>query len=185
MRRGRLSRQLACVAVAALACIALAAPGAARAPRAAQTTLSGTLVFPPAPVRKVCRGQRAGTKAKPLMRLSCGATGTYRGRPARAGANYYWTWTLPIDNTGTTKALGPEVGRIGLNFGGGKIVYLSTQGAEKPRGATAGRTTGTWVVSGGTGTYASASGNGTYVFDTKIVSSRLTVMKLVVKGSIS
>ena len=147
--------------------------------------MSGTLTLRPASVQKVCKGTRGGTTAKPLVRLSCGATGVFTGLPARAGANYYWKWTLPISNTGTTKALGPEVGRIGLNFGAGKIVYLSTQGAETPRGGTAARTTGTWVVSGGTGIYAGASGKGTYVFDTKLVGSRFTVMKLVVKGSIS
>jgi hypothetical protein len=176
---------LACVVVAVLACIALAAPGAARAPSAVAKTVSGTITLPPASVQQVCKGTRAGTIAKPLVRLSCGATGVFTGLPARAGANYYWKWTLPISNTGTTKALGPEVGRIGLNFGAGRIVYLSTQGAETPRGRTAARTTGTWVVSGGTGIYAGASGKGTYVFDTKLVGSRFTVMKLVVKGSIA
>ena len=119
------------------------------------------------------------------MRLSCNATGVFAGSPARAGANYYWKWTLPVTNTGTRQALGPEVGRIGLNFGAGKIVYLSTQGVEKPRGASAGRTTGTWVASGGTGIYAGASGKGTYVFDTRTAGSRFTVLKLVVKGTIS
>ena len=107
------ARQLACVVVAVLACIALAAPGAARAPSAAATTVSGTLTLRPASVQQVCKGTRGGTVAKPLVRLSCGATGVFTRLPARAGANYYWKWTLPISNTGSTKALGPEVGRSG------------------------------------------------------------------------
>jgi hypothetical protein len=176
--------QVALTVVAAAASVGFAAPGAAHAPAAA-TVVSGTLVLPAASVQRVCRGTRAGTKTKPLVRLSCGATGVFAGQPARAGANYYWNWTLPISNAGTTKALGPEAGRIGLNFGAGKIVYLSTQGTEKPRGATAGRTTGRWVVSGGTGIYAGASGKGTYVFDTKTAGTRFTVLKLALKGTIS
>jgi len=175
---------VALTVVATVACVALAAPGAAHAPAAA-TIVSGTLVLPAASVQQVCRGTRAGTKTKPFVRLSCGATGLFAGQPARAGANYYWKWTLPISDTGRTEALGPEVGRIGLNFGAGKIVYLSTQGMEKPRGATAGRTIGTWVVSGGTGIYAGTSGKGTYVFDTKTAGTRFTVLKLAVKGTIS
>jgi hypothetical protein len=39
-------------------------------------------------------------------------------------------------------------------------------------------------VSGGTGSYAGASGKGTYVFDTRIASSRFTVMKLAVRDDI-
>ena len=179
-----LSSRLAVALVTVSVFVVVAAPGGARAPRAT-TALSGTLAFRLAPVLQVCKSAAAGTRTKPLVRLSCGVSGTFSGRPARAGANYYWVWTVPISITGTMQAFGPEVGRIGLNFGAGKIVYLSTQGAQKPRGANAGRTTGTWVVSGGTGIYAGASGKGTYVFDTKTASSRFTVLKLAVKGTIS
>jgi hypothetical protein len=184
MRRARFSRQLVLTVGTVVACVALAAPGAAHAP-AATISLSGLLTFPTAPVEQVCKGTRAGTKTKLLVRLSCGVTGVFAGKPARAGANYYWKWTLPVSNTGTTKALGPEVGRIGLNFGAGKIVYLSTQGTENPRGTGAARTTGTWVVSGGTGVYAGASGKGTYVFDTRTVGTQFSVMKVALKGTIS
>ena len=64
-------------------------------------------------------------------------------------------------------------------------MYLTTKGAEKPRGTTAARTTGTWTVQKGEGTYAGATGKGTYVFDTKIVQNRFTLMKMTLNGSIS
>ena len=175
---------MACVG--AVAAVTAGGSSSAEA-RATQTTavVKGTLKLGVNTVPKLCRAARAGTAAKPRVRISCGAVGVFEGQPARAGANYFWTWTLPIGADGKTKANGPEKGRIGLNFGGGAIVYLATKGAEKPRGTTAARTTGTWTVQKGQGAYAGATGKGTYVFDTRIVQNRFTLMKMTLDGSIS
>ena len=185
MATARISRKPMWASLAAaFVAAALAAPADAPGSETART-VKGTLVLGLNTVQKLCRASQAGTAAKPAARISCGATGVYTGQPARAGANYYWTWVLPIGSDGKTKANGPETGRIGLNFGGGAIVYLTTNGAEKPRGTTTARTTGTWTVKNGTGSYAGAPGKGTYTFDTKIVAGSFSVMKITLNGSIS
>lgn len=178
--RARWWASVACVGVIA----ATTAPGAT--PRAeASAAVKGTLTLGLGNVQKLCKAARAGTAALPKVRISCGAVGVFKGLPATAGANYYWTWVLPIGADGKTKANGPETGRIGLNFGGGAIVYLTTKGLEKPRGTTAARTTGTWVVQKGEGSYKGATGKGTYVFDTRIVGPAFKLMRITLTGAIN
>ena len=92
---------------------------------------------------------------------------------------------------GKTTGKGPEAGKLGLNFGGGDIVYLATKGMQLPVGkSTAGKsqakTTGTWTVtSGGSGRYKSVRGSGAYTFSTTLEGgSSFTVAKLTLQGTI-
>jgi len=173
------------LALAVALAVVLALPAAA-----AVRTLSGTVTLAGFVLQQRCGAKQGGTKAKPKLIVTCSQIGAFQGKPARAGVSYAWTWTLPVLANGRTSANGPEKGRLGLNFGGGNIVYVATTGAQRSVGKSTpaksqAKTTGTWkVTSGGTGQYKGARGSGTYTFNTTLQSSRFTVAKLVLRGTI-
>jgi hypothetical protein len=176
------------VAPFALAVVLAFLPAAAGQPAA--TPLNGTVVLATFDLQQRCGAKPGGTAAKKVLVVSCSQTGYFDGKPARAGVSYAWRWSLEVGANNRTTGRGPETGKLGLNFGGGNIVYFATKGTQVPVGkATAARsqakTTGTWTVtSGGTGAYKNARGSGTYTFSTTFVGGRtFTTAKLTLKGT--
>jgi hypothetical protein len=178
--------------VALVLAASLALPGAAGHARPGATPLIGIVTLATFDLTQRCGGKPGGTAAKKLLVVSCSQTGAFDGRPARAGVSYVWTWNLEVGANGKTTGKGPETGKLGLNFGGGDIVYLTTKGMQLPVGKSTAaksqaKTTGTWTVtSGGTGRYKSAHGSGTYTYSTTLQGSRFFASaKLTLKGAIS
>jgi hypothetical protein len=181
------SRSLLVVAAVAAA---LALPGAVSS-RTVATPLSGTVTLANFDLQQRCGGKQGGTAARKTLIVKCSQTGVFDGKPARAGVSYVWTWTLEVGANGRTSGKGPESGKLGLNFGGGDIVYLATKGMQLPVGKSTpaksqAKSTGTWTVtSGGTGRYKNAKGSGKYSFSTTLEGSRFfSLAKLALQGTI-
>jgi hypothetical protein len=182
--------RLACAAVVLAASLAL--PAAAGYGRSGATPLVGLVTLATFDLQQRCGAKPGGTAAKKLLVVSCSQTGAFDGKPARAGVSYAWTWSLEVGTNGKTTGKGPETGKLGLNFGGGDIVYLATKGMQLPVGKSTpaksqAKTTGTWTVtSGGSGRYKKARGSGTYTYSTTLQASRFfAVAKLTLQGTIA
>jgi hypothetical protein len=154
-------------------------------------TLNGTAALTGFDLLERCGGKAGGTAKKKILVVSCSQTGVFSGKPASGGVSYAWKWDLEVGANGRTTGKGPESGKLGLNFGGGNIVYLATKGMQLPVGkATAdksrAKTTGTWTVtSGGTGRYKNAHGSGKYTFSTTFENGKsFTVARLTLAGAV-
>ena len=184
-------RRFALVLALALAA-ALALPAAAGSGRSVDGMLSGTVTLASFDLQQRCGAKPGGTPAKKTLVVRCSQIGAFQGKPARAGVSYVWTWTLEVGADNRTTGRGPETGKLGLNFGGGNIVYVATKGFQKPVGTSVpgkksqAKTTGTWkVTTGGTAEYNGARGSGTYTYSTTLENGRsFTVAKLTLRGTI-